>query len=454
MSFVDKGRFSSKLKQALAHFNKEIATPQISNEREHTTCGKITSNTTSVPDKVKVTPTKKSITGTQNQLYLESSNLSNKEPEPADMHIILGIQQQLKTALNRIDHLEQEVLSLKQDNNQLQMSTSQKVSSLEQEVTLLKKANNQLQMSTGPRISDLLKRIDELENCDTRRAALDWRKIAENLPEKKTTNKEPESQTENLNKTTQEKPIHQRVTFMPNKCVVIHDIRDKSQAGKDNNIRRMVGQNKSIIIDRITHRQNGNVMVQLGEENMVEQVISAWDPTSFGSSKIRRTIDPSQRNGVLKGVPTDITEEVIKEELEKQGYADTEPKRYLKANRPTSAVKVRFATQKDLEKAIQHRVLIDHLTIKVETISSRVSVISCYNCLKFGHKAAECTGSRSCRQCSEPFDESHDNCEKRTKCVNCKGEHRSMDKNCPKYREIYQREEKRREHLNQVLNHG
>ena len=140
--------------------------------------------------------------------------------------------------------------------------------------------------------------------------------------------------------------------------------------------------------------------------------------------------------------------------MQKQGYEITEPKRYFKANNPTSAIKVRFASQADLKKALQQRVLIDYLTIKVETMSSRVSVISCYNCLKFGHKASECNSSRTCRQCSEPFDESHENCEKPTRCVNCKGSHRSTDKSCPKYREIYQREEKRQEYLNRALNHG
>ena len=183
-------------------------------------------------------------------------------------------------------------------------------------------------------------------------------------------------------------------------------------------------------------------------------IIRDWKSENFGHSKVRKTIEPTKKNGVLKGVPTDIEEEDIKGELREQGYNETEVKRYMKQGKPTTAVKVKFHTQTDLNKAILNRVTVDHLTVNVEPVSNRVMVTQCHKCLKFGHIQSRCTSNKVCRKCAEPYDESHNECHKEEKCVNCKGRHKSSDKSCPKYKEIYQRLERRQEIIKQTFENG
>ena len=57
----------------------------------------------------------------------------------------------------------------------------------------------------------------------------------------------------------------------------------------------------------------------------------------------------------------------------------------------------------------------------------------CYNCFKFGHGSDKCRNTDSlCNKCGEPGHKIA-NCINEFKCVNCTGDHKSTDKNCPKY---------------------
>ena len=62
------------------------------------------------------------------------------------------------------------------------------------------------------------------------------------------------------------------------------------------------------------------------------------------------------------------------------------------------------------------------------------SVKQCFKCLKFGHIQRACrTSEKKCFICTKPF---HGRCTENPSCVNCKGEHLSVARECP----IYQRE--------------
>lgn len=59
------------------------------------------------------------------------------------------------------------------------------------------------------------------------------------------------------------------------------------------------------------------------------------------------------------------------------------------------------------------------------------AVIQCFQYYGFGHWKDKCKKERTCEICGEDF---HDRCEKRERCVNCKGEHRANDRKCEVYR--------------------
>jgi len=58
--------------------------------------------------------------------------------------------------------------------------------------------------------------------------------------------------------------------------------------------------------------------------------------------------------------------------------------------------------------------------------------LRCFRCQKFGHGSRNCKGAPTCRDCGKP---SHENsCESALCCVNCKGNHSSSSKECPKFK--------------------
>ncbi|GBO24982.1 hypothetical protein AVEN_59399-1 [Araneus ventricosus] len=60
------------------------------------------------------------------------------------------------------------------------------------------------------------------------------------------------------------------------------------------------------------------------------------------------------------------------------------------------------------------------------------NTIRCFTCQQFGHTKPACRGSSAfCARCSEPGDE-RTVCTKPEKCVNCRDNHPSYSKSCPK----------------------
>ena len=63
--------------------------------------------------------------------------------------------------------------------------------------------------------------------------------------------------------------------------------------------------------------------------------------------------------------------------------------------------------------------------------------IRCLCCQRFGHERRDCrTDTPTCSRCSNPHDTNTCSSEPPSfKCANCKGNHPSFDRDCPKFRE-------------------
>lgn len=75
--------------------------------------------------------------------------------------------------------------------------------------------------------------------------------------------------------------------------------------------------------------------------------------------------------------------------------------------------------------------------IRWERYINRRKCTQCFNCQQFGHADRFCNDTPKCMFCAEPHDARTCIMENKTKtcCLNCKGEHRGNDRNCPVYAE-------------------
>ena len=73
------------------------------------------------------------------------------------------------------------------------------------------------------------------------------------------------------------------------------------------------------------------------------------------------------------------------------------------------------------------------IIFRVEEFKTTPSILQCFECKGFGHKAPNCTKNQKCAVCGEAH--SHKNCPNkdqiRPKCANCRGPHVANYRGCP-----------------------
>lgn len=140
------------------------------------------------------------------------------------------------------------------------------------------------------------------------------------------------------------------------------------------------------------------------------------------------------RRFVIRGIPTDLEDEYILKELQKSNpdYIINDIYRFKRRiydndestliNTGTIKVTVRGQTIPDS---------INLWGIKVNTNIFIPSIRQCFKCGQLSHMTKFCTNKSKCLRCGDDFDTTHDICMKSPRCMNCEGEHCTLDKNCP-----------------------
>lgn len=132
-------------------------------------------------------------------------------------------------------------------------------------------------------------------------------------------------------------------------------------------------------------------------------------------------------NGVIAGIPTDITDEEIMNEIECEVPVLSVKRLTRTAERiPTTRISVTFRASQ----------LPDY--VRVFYCSSRVrpfyqKLVMCAKCLRFNHREANCRGSKRCSVCTEQHEttEEFENCKRNVRCASCKStEHKTGDAKC------------------------
>lgn len=133
---------------------------------------------------------------------------------------------------------------------------------------------------------------------------------------------------------------------------------------------------------------------------------------------------------VLRGIPIEIEEEEVLEDLKNKNYPATKVVRMKGKYGPAPLVLVEI--HRDY-KSIYSITNCCGLHIEVEPLRKKDTVTICHRCQAYGHVQKNCNNEYKCMKCGE----SHSThlCEKPktkpAKCANCGGEHLSISLRCP-----------------------
>lgn len=178
---------------------------------------------------------------------------------------------------------------------------------------------------------------------------------------------------------------------------------------------KYVGRYKIIVL--LNNFIKANLMVQtLNEENTYYR---AYIPAHLVAI-----------TGKITGIPTHITEEEIKNDLE----CESQVLQVRRLHRYEEGVKIPVNTVSIMFRANQlpEKVKLMSCVTRVLPFVRRVDL--CEKCLRYGHRTVNCKGARRCRQCGNRHDEEseYDQCQKPIRCAGCRTEgHSATDPNCP-----------------------
>ena len=144
---------------------------------------------------------------------------------------------------------------------------------------------------------------------------------------------------------------------------------------------------------------------------------------------------------VFKGVSINTTIDEFKELLDfsKITHAEAERMKSKRTGKNLPFIKIKSDDPKQAEALISGGFVCQKTGIifRVEEFKTKPSILQCYKCQGFGHKAQNCTKNQKCVVCGGVH--SHKNCpnkEKRCpKCANCRGTHVANYKGCPAYKD-------------------
>lgn len=157
-----------------------------------------------------------------------------------------------------------------------------------------------------------------------------------------------------------------------------------------------------------------------GDKTMKENNYKFYVPKSFLSV-----------TGVIAGVPADMTEDEILENMtcEVPIMSVYRLQRYINGQKvPSNRISVTFRTNK-LPAEVKLYCCINRVMPFVN------KPVLCGNCLRYGHKTDSCKSTRRCSVCSQQHEGTEiGDCDNKTSCLYCKKDHRTTDPNCPEWK--------------------
>lgn len=140
------------------------------------------------------------------------------------------------------------------------------------------------------------------------------------------------------------------------------------------------------------------------------------------------------RRFIIKGIPTDIDEKCLLQEL-KDSNPDVHVTEAYRFQRRTFVSNESSLTNTTTVKVtmrgayIPERIFMWHTSIPVSTYVP--SIRRCFQCGQLSHATKFCRNKNKCLRCGQDYDESHEICSLPPKCINCAGDHPTLDRTCP-----------------------
>ena len=219
-----------------------------------------------------------------------------------------------------------------------------------------------------------------------------------------------------------ETPTRPKTTTYKNQIpVILSNIDEKFQTW-----RQVMGElrqhHPSLRISKVKALQKGDLLV-VGDSPQDAVILQSESKMKAALGKNVRVSLPKayqitkQKNKclVVKGVPTDLTDEEFKEflDLNKISYAKAERYKSKNDGRVLPMFQLEISDPAEAEALLSQNLMcnVTGIVYKVEEFRQPVSVRQCFNCQCFGHSAQNCKSKQKCVICGE--NHSHKGCPKK-----------------------------------------
>lgn len=242
-----------------------------------------------------------------------------------------------------------------------------------------------------------------------------------------------ESRQAHRNNTTSSKQQTNEKAVFCQFPVIITDKKETSHSCLSGIYFRMANTLKDKIGSVLTVKKLSNEKVLIGCVDQKQQQ-KLLNTTIIGGITVICSIPSPTVTGVIYGVPTDITEEEIKEEIShvfdrdgnrSESIKITSVQRMrLKSGAPSRAVRLSFDTF-----SLPSKVILNHIELSISPFIPGIK--QCYYCYRLHHKNSQCKAKmKSCSKCYMPHSGKEEDCSKEPKCINCNGDHSPFFEGC------------------------
>jgi len=136
---------------------------------------------------------------------------------------------------------------------------------------------------------------------------------------------------------------------------------------------------------------------------------------------------------VIKGVPLDVTDAELMEELEELGFKPNFVRAFSKNEKRLPIHMVSLKRTENVKEIFETTELF-YVRVKIESYKS-TGPAQCFSCQRFGHSSLQCGHSPRCVKCGKnhPSKECTKPKEDSPTCCNCDGKHTANYRGCPYY---------------------
>lgn len=142
----------------------------------------------------------------------------------------------------------------------------------------------------------------------------------------------------------------------------------------------------------------------------------------------------THRRFVIRGIPTDVTDDELIEELKHKNHNLNIEEVYRFQKRIFSEGKSTLTNTTTSKITIRGHSVPSHVTLwgaKIPTDTFIPSIRRCFKCGQLSHATKFCKNTSKCLRCGQNYDASHEVCSLPAKCINCEGNHPTLDNGCP-----------------------